>query len=216
MSYEEIDKASIGADVFTGGAEGRYARPSNTTTDATGETSVKKKKAPKVPAAVTDNAGEPTVDKPKKEKKVRKTEETGVAEGGGNETPTTASAEGGETVAKPKKKRAPKDEAPAEGTDAAASVPADAPPTKKKKSKAPKVLDLDGDSVVPESLPTDDGETTIKVKKTKKSSRSKPSVDPVDEVQINTTDDAYNTYSQGPSLSLSLLLTLTTTHVSTF
>ena len=142
MSYEEIDKTSIGADVFTGGAEGRYARPSNTTTDASGEATVKKKKAPKVPSAAADSTGEPTVDKPKKEKKARKTEETGAAEGGGDALP----AADGETVVKPKKKRAPKEEAPPEGTDATASVPAEASTTKKKKSKAPKVTNLDGDA----------------------------------------------------------------------
>jgi len=197
MSYEEIDRANYENDVFTGGAEGRYAKPK--------ATSEKKKRAPKAPTEdKTDENGQ-TDELVKTKKKTSKTHENGAA--------AAATADGEETV-KPKKKRAPKIESndenlnpvdttegePAKKKKAKAPKvesndenlnPIDTPeggePVKKKKIKAPKSAPIDGEAApLDEGSNVNDLETPVKVKKSKKVKKPKATTDETfDDMQTN-------------------------------
>lgn len=202
MSYEEIDRTNYENDVFTGGAEGRYAKPK--------ATSEKKKRAPKVPTEdKTDENGQ-TDEVVKTKKKTTKTHENGGA------AAAVATADGGgdgEETVKPKKKRAPKIESNDENLNPVDTTEGE--PVKKKKAKAPKVESNDenlnpvdtpeGEPVkkkktkAPKSAPTDgeaapldegsnlnDLETPVKVKKSKKVKKPKATTDETfDDMQTN-------------------------------
>ena len=208
MSYEEIDKSVYGNDVFTNGAEGRYAKAKARATtddpmDGTVKKSEKKKKAPKADAIPADNPPEPaaegdsapTEEKTKTKKKSRKVEENGEALNGTEMATAVAEAEGEATTAKPKKKKAPKHESNTENIDPVVPDGIDEP-VKKKKSKAPKATTAE------EDLPTvGDLESTTepvpKVKKSKKAKQPKTTSDSAaenfDDAQSHNPDSMYNT-----------------------
>ncbi len=190
MSYEEIDRSVYGNDVFTNGAEGRYAKPNNT--------SEKKKRAPKAPATTTDDTTEQKEEVVKTKKKSRKAQENG------EEPIETVPSVDGETVVKPKKKRAPKIESNNENIDPIPEVGEE--PVKKKKSKTPKTTPIDEDSQILDNSINNELEPTIKVKKSKKHKAPKIPVDPFP-------DEQTNEYSINPGIYLNIYIFFTTKYV---
>lgn len=183
MSYEEIDRSAYGNDVFTNGAEGRYAKPK--------EKSQKKQRAPKVP---DNDPVEQAEEGVKTKKKSRKTVDDGVIHNDGDAAQIVSSADG-ETAVKPKKKRAPKIESNNENIDPI--PPGDEAPVKKKKPKAPKITSIDDIPPVLEDVPIDDLEpSTGKVKKAKKSKKSKTTTDVFNDGQVYDS----NEYSTNPGI----------------
>lgn len=202
MSYEEIDRSIYGNDVFTNGAEGRYAKAKARATtddpmDGTVKKTEKKKKAPKAdnppePAAEGDSAQ--TEEKTKTKKKTRKVEENGEALNGAEMPKAVAEADGEATAAKPKKKKAPKHESNTENIDPVVTDGIDEP-VRKKKSKAPKATPMEEDlPTVVDLEPT--AEFVPKVKKSKKAKQPKTTGDSAtenfDDAQAQNPDSMYN------------------------
>lgn len=183
MSYEEIDRSVYGNDVFTNGAEGRYAKPK--------EKSEKKQRAPKAPSNDSSGQVEEVV---KSKKKSRKTEDNGAIPDDEGASKIVPSADG-ETSTKPKKKRAPKIESNNENID---PIPIDEEaPVKKKKSKAPKPTSIDDIPPALDDFTIDDlDSSTVKVKKVKKSKKSKVSTDVFNDGQVYDS----NEYSTNPGI----------------
>jgi hypothetical protein len=204
MSYEEIDKSVYGTDVFTKGAEGRYAKARNTVTNGTPETTVKsserKKRAPKMTSATTDDTTEQpyenghTDETPKTKKKSRKTQENG------DDTSQAVQSVDGETVVKPRKKRAPKVESNDENIN---PTPSTEEPVKKRKSKTPKSTGIEEDNQMVDISTTNEldlsTEATPKVRKPKKHRTPKPTTDTLDEMQVN---DSNELNSANPGINL--------------
>jgi len=199
MSYEDIDKPVYGNDVFTNGAEGRYAKAK--------PPSEKKKRTPKVVPPTTDNKNEHPYENGhydevvKTKKKNRKTHQNGETHNEGEENSQVAPSADGETVVKPKKKRPPKAESNNENIDPI-PITTGEEPVKKKKSKKPKSTLIDGDSQLIEDSITNELEPTTKVKKSKKHKTPKISADTF--VDIHT--DISNEYSTNPGIYLFIYL----------
>ncbi|CAF3394433.1 unnamed protein product [Rotaria sp. Silwood1] len=201
MSYEEIDRSVYGKDVFTNGAEGRYAKPKPTSTNDASEISIKtsttKKRAPKATSiSTTDNPTEEPYENEyndevvKTKKKTRKVHENGETQNE-DEISQINSTIDGEIIVKSKKKRASKIDLNNENIDSI-PIPTTATttiekPVKKKKSKAPKSISLEEDfQMLDNSLmdELDEAATEKKVKKTKKHRTSKKSAEPTEYVFI--------------------------------
>ncbi|UJR36643.1 hypothetical protein I4U23_029361 [Adineta vaga] len=190
MSYEEIDKSVYGADVFTNGAKGRYAKaePVGELLTKTGE---KKKRAPKIGDELVENGH--TEEAVKAKKKSRKVHETGVTQDEIENSQSMPAAADGEAAVKPKKKRAPKAESNIENIDPIPTTETE--PVKKKKSKAPKVptteedFQMNDNSSINQLDPTT--EMTPKVKKPKKRKTPK-TTDTADGTQDYANEYAYS------------------------
>lgn len=198
MSYEEIDRSIYGKDMFTNGAEGRYAKPKSTLPNDELESAEKptetKKKTKKIALATTDNSTEQPSENGlsngvvKAKKKTRKTVENGETQNDNeNQVDLTVNDE---TVAKPKKKRAPKVESTDENIDPVSTTNGEAP-VKKKKAKAPKATTAEQDIQIIDSLTVNELEqvttdTPVKVKKPKKSKAPKTSTEPSIDIYTDT------------------------------
>ncbi|CAF1030993.1 unnamed protein product [Adineta ricciae] len=186
MSYEEIDKSVYGTDVFTNGAKGRYAKPELINGESSKKTGERKKRAPKVTDELTENGQTEEVVKSKK--KSHKVPENGKVQDNIDISQLTPSADG-ETVAKPKKKRAPKAESNIENIDP--SQISETEPTKKKKAKAPKVPATEDDFQINDSTQLDLSiEMAPKVKKSKKHKTPKTTDTLLDGTQDYISNDA--------------------------
>jgi hypothetical protein len=216
MSYEEIDRSVYGKDVFTNGAEGRYAKAKRTPEPSI-KTGEKKKRAPKIPSSIADDPSEHsyetrhTDEGVKTKKKSRKNHENGETQNEDENSQSVLSADS-EAVVKSKKKRGTKAESNTENIDPIPTT--DAEPVKKKKTKAPKPTDDDYQLVDSSTINELEPSTamTPKVKKPKKHKTPKTPTDTFDGTQA----DNYSEYTNSGIYLLKYIYVLHFLKLNTF
>jgi len=215
MSYEEIDKSVYGKDVFTNGAEGRYAK-AKPTPEPSVKTGEKKKRAPKIPSTVGDDPSElsyenrQTDEGVKTKKKSRKNGETQNED----EISQSVLSADSEAVVKSKKKRGTKAESNTENIDPIPTT--DVEVVKKKKTKASKSTPTEDDYQLIDSSTINELEPstamTPKVKKPKKHKTPKTPTDTFDGTQA----DNYSEYTNSGIYLLKYIYVLHFRKLNTF
>jgi hypothetical protein len=215
MSYEEIDKALYKGDVFTQGAEGRYAKAKESAIEPSKDAAVKKtekkKNAPRVDATDVDETTASMADdnnnetvKVSKSKKTSRTKEDNGATVDEQGAASTVDGTKDEKVTRPKKTRKIKVDNTTDSIDPVSSSTLDEP-IKPKKVKTPKeskaVDDLQNVEISTTSPVETSVETSTKVKKIKKAKQLQTSVDPLTEPLENmsapNTETTYSSSTTG-------------------